>query len=395
MSDSNKQSRLVRLFPDWPMFQRLASKMKIKQIYKMALSEKDVFRGESSDVEKKEILKQCNRKWESTTKNINGDIDDIFRTIPFYREGNIDLDKTREDMLFKYFAYGFTPKEYFAFRLDSKKPKETRDFISGRMRMKFRCQMNDILQAHIFNDKAETYDFFKENYRREAIAIEKPEDFEEFSQFVKKHPVFVKKQVYLAQGQGVELVDMSKTGKTEREMFDSLLKCGKHILEEKIIQTLEMAAFNESSVNTVRAITFNTRHGFKVPYCMIRTGRQGAFVDNSGIGGIQAEIDFETGIVVSDAYDEYGGIYTNHPASGTAFRGYKFSEWDHLKELIFSSAAKVPQIKFIGWDLAHTKDGWVIVEGNENCYVIAVQQIRGIGMRPIFEELMADMDLIV
>ena len=296
-------------------------------------------------------------------------------------------------MLFKYFAYGFQPNEYFAFRLDQKDTEKIREFISGRLRMKYRCQMNNILQAHIFNDKSQTYEYFKEYYRRQVIAIEKPEDLNKFLEYVDEHPVFVKKQVYLAQGNSVELVDIRKIDESRSEYFHKLIKIGKHVLEEKIVQTADMAQFNDSSVNTVRAITFNTKHGFKVPYCMIRTGRPGAFVDNSGAGGVQAEIDFNTGKVISDGFDELGGKYQVHPASGTRFKGFELPDWEQLKKLIFSSASRVPQIGFIGWDLAHTKDGWVIVEGNENCYIIALQQIRDAGMRSEFEELMEDMNL--
>lgn len=393
MANDNKQNGIIRLFPDWPVFRRLASRTKIKQTYRTALSERDMIAGEGSASEKRRIVEACRAKFPAAASRIDGEIDAVFQTVPFYKEGNVDLDATREDMLFKFFAYGFQPNEYFAFRLDDKTPAQTREFISSRLRMKYRCQMNDLLQAHIFNDKAETYALFREHYRREAVAIEKPEDYGRFHDFVSCHPVFVKKQVYLAQGQSVELVDMSKAGMSEKALFDSLVAVGKHILEERIIQTPELAAFNASSVNTVRAITFNTRHGFEVPYCMIRTGRPGAFVDNSGIGGIQAEIDFKTGTVISDGCDELGGKYAAHPASGKVFRGFRLPDWDQLTELIFTSAARVPLIKFIGWDLAHTKDGWVIVEGNENCYIIAVQQIRGIGMRSAFEALMADMDL--
>ena len=393
MANDNKQSGIIRFFPDWPIFRRLASRTKIKRTYRTSLPERDVIAGEGSASEKRRIVEACRAKYPAAASRIDGEIDAVFQEIPLYKNDGVDLKKTREDMHFKFLAYGFQPNEYFAFRLDEKTPAQTREFISGRLRMKYRCQMNDLLQAHIFNDKAETYALFREHYRREAVAIEKPGDFARFHDFVSRHPVFVKKQVYLAQGQSVELVDMSKTCKSERELFDSFIAVGKHILEEKIIQTPELAAFNASSVNTVRAITFNTRHGFEVPYCMIRTGRPGAFVDNSGIGGIQAEIDFRTGTVISDGYDEHGGKYAAHPASGTPFKGCALPDWDQLKALIFAAAAKVPLIKFIGWDLAHTKDGWVIVEGNENCYIIAVQQIRGVGMRSAFEALMADMDL--
>ena len=68
-------------------------------------------------------------------------------------------------------------------------------------------------------------------------------------------------------------------------------------------------------------------------------------------------------------------------------------DWNGLQELIFRSAKKMPQIQFIGWDLAYTEEGWIIVEGNENCYTVALQQIRDKGMRSIFEELMKEMEL--
>ena len=395
MANDNKQLGIIKYFPDWPFFRRLASKVKIWIAYRTALSNRVVLIGERSKRKKTRIVETCAKKWPSVVSRINKEINDVFQTIPFYSQGEVNLDETRIDMLFKYFAYGFQPNEYFAFRLDNKTPEETEAFISGRLRMKYRCQMNDILQANIFNDKFETYKRFREHYHREVICIEKPEDYNRFHEFVSRHPIFVKKMVYLAQGQSVELVDITGIDLSEKDYFDGLIQAGKHILEEKIEQSSNLAQFNESSVNTVRAITFNTRHGFKVPYCMIRTGRPGAFVDNSGAGGVQAEIDFESGKVISNGFDELGGKYDVHPASGTVFKGFELPDWEQLKDLIFSSAAEVPQIKFIGWDLAHTKDGWVIVEGNENCYIIALQQIRDKGMKDTFENLMADMDLIV
>ena len=393
MANENKQTGVVRFFPDWPLFRKLASRTKIRFAYKYALPRKEVRSGEIDEDEKSRIVDKYSCKWEAETKRINALIDELFETIPFYRDGNADFPKTRQDMLFKYFAYGFMPNEYFAFRLDNKSTPQIRKFISGRLRMRYRCQMNNLLQAHLFNDKSQTYELFRDHYHREIIAIEKPEDYRKYQDFIQRHPVFVKKQVYLAQGQSVELIDIDKTGMTEEELFNDLIRVGKHVLEEKIVQTSELAAFNESSVNTVRAITFNTKHGMKVPYCMIRTGRPGAFVDNSGAGGVQAEIDFETGMVISDGFDEMGGKYPAHPASKLTFKGYKLPDWEQLQELVFECASKLPQVRFIGWDLAHTKDGWVIVEGNENCYIIALQQIRDSGMRDVFEELMSDMDL--
>lgn len=393
MANDNKQNVIIRKLPNWTVFRKLASRIKIKITYKYALPNTDVRQGEYSEQEKNAVVWKCRHKWEDEYKRVNAMIDETFRTIPYYSQNDVDLSWIREDMVFAYFAYGFFPGEYFAFGLENKRPKERREFISGRLRMRFRCQMNNLLQAHYFNDKTETYELYKEDYHREAVAVEKPADYRKFHDFVSRHPVFVKKQVYLAQGDSVALVDINKITGTEQEFFESLIKVGKHILEEKIVQSEEMAVFNESSVNTVRAITFNTKSGLKVPYCMVRTGRKGTFVDNSGAGGIQAEIDFATGKVISDGYDELGGKFKAHPSTGTVFKGYQMPDWNGLQELIFRSAKKMPQIQFIGWDLAYTEEGWIIVEGNENCYTVALQQIRDKGMRSIFEELMKEMEL--
>lgn len=70
-------------------------------------------------------------------------------------------------------------------------------------------------------------------------------------------------------------------------------------------------------------------------------------------------------------------------------------EWEMLKGLVAEVALQDDATKFIGWDLSYTKEGWIIVEGNDCCQVIAKQMIEGRGMRDEFERIMADMDLVV
>ena len=45
------------------------------------------------------------------------------------------------------------------------------------------------------------------------------------------------------------------------EYFYKILKFSKVLLEERIIQDQEFSSFNDSSVNTVRVCTFNTKDG--------------------------------------------------------------------------------------------------------------------------------------
>lgn len=392
MANNNKQTGLVKLFPDWPIFRRLASAAKIKATMRDALSAEEIKRGESGHIQ--EIVEECKNSRSAAYRKRNEEIDQLFNSIPAYKQYSKDrLEKVRLDILFCYFAYGFTPSEYFAFRLETKPANERKEFISSRLRMIYRCKMNNILKAELFNDKAKTYAFYKSYFHREAVAIESQSDYQQFDDFVTKYPVFVKKAVFEAQGNSVELIDINQCGKTKKELFDELLAVGKHILEEKIEQTQQLGMFNKSSVNTVRAITFNTKHGIVVPYCVIRTGAPGSFVDNAGAGGVSACIDFETGTIYTDGFDEMGGVFAEHPATGLKMKGYQLPDWSQLQELVKDAAKKVPQIQFVGWDLAHTKDGWIIVEGNENCYVVAQQMIMDKGMRTAFEDVMKDMKL--
>lgn len=392
MAVNNRQTLLIKVFPDIDPFRRLISGLKIRMTLKYALRDEEVLEGETGSID--HIIENCRLKWPKAYFGQNAKIDQAFKQTSSYCTYNDEQkEKIRKDMLFCFFAYGFTPTEYFVFKLEHKSGTERRKFISNRLRMVYRCKMNNILQADLFNDKAKTYEFYKQYYHRDAIAISKQRDFLIFKQFVEKHPAFVKKAVYEAQGNGVALVDSETCDMTIETLFESIINTGKHILEERIVQTAELSAFNKSSVNTIRAITFHTKHGINVPYCTIRTGRPGAFVDNGGAGGIQACVNFQTGQISTDGFDESGNEYVSHPASGTVFKGYQLPDWQQLQLLLEKVALKVPLIRFIGWDLAHTKDGWTIVEGNENCYIIAQQMIKNTGMKREFEVLMDDMDL--
>jgi hypothetical protein len=387
-------NELLFCLPDIRFIRKMAAKMRIAVSNKTVLPEKIIAQAEEGSDGKHMAVEYCFHTWPREIKGVNESIGHMLKQIPEYRMRQ-DIQKVREDMIFCYFAYGFTPVEYFAFRLENKPRKERESFISDRVRIIYRCRMNNMIKADIFKDKIKTYKKYEKYYRREAIAISKEKDFSAFKDFVKRHPVFVKKEVFEAQGVSVELVDLTAGKISEKELFKSLIQKGKHILEEKIEQASELSAFNVSSVNTVRAVTFHTKHGIVVPYCTLRTGRPGSFVDNGGAGGIQACIDYETGNITTDGFDELGGAYVRHPSSGVGFRGYRMPEWDMLKGLVTEAALQDDATKFIGWDLAYTKEGWIIVEGNDCCQVIAKQMIEGRGMRDEFERIMADMDLVV
>ena len=298
-----------------------------------------------------------------------------------YLAGSTEItDALKTDMLFWYFAYGFSFSEYLCYRFHGKTREERLSFFSDRESVSLGYDMNDINDIMVFGDKINTYNRFRDYYGREAIALSSSSDYASFLEFTDRHKQFVKKDVYQACGRGVERIDLEQDQRPKKTIFDYLISEGKVILEEIVRQSEKTAAFNGSSVNTIRCITLKTKKDILVPYCFMKIGRKGAFVDNGGAGGILVGIDPRTGILCTDGVDENGIRYKSHPDSNVQFKGYQLPAWDEMICLCKKLAEKIPTVHMIGWDTAHTENGWIVIEGNALTEVIGPQStwLRGI-----------------
>jgi glutathione synthase/RimK-type ligase-like ATP-grasp enzyme len=156
-----------------------------------------------------------------------------------------------------------------------------------------------------------------------------------------------------------------------------------------------MAIFNESSVNTVRCMTFCTSEGIVVPYCFMRVGRSGSFVDNGGAGGIIIGVNPHTGVVDTDGFDEYNNHYFLHPDSGITFKGFKIPDWERMLNICKSAALKITEMGFLSWDMAHTDDGWSVIEVNGVGQLIGPQIVYRRGIKKEIEQYLASMKKMI
>ncbi len=379
--------------PDVFWMRSLLAKLKLRQYYRYVMPEAEIDAAEADPQVKAQTVKKYAAQWAEYAAKAEKNIGEIMKKAPDYRNRQDD-QALHTDMLFCRFAYGFQPDEYLCFHLEGKTKAEKRAFVSDIDRFRYVVRMNDAVDFVIFMDKARTYQVFKDYYRREAISISKPEHLDRFRDFVGRHPVFVKKQVDMSKGDSVALVDTSTCGKTVDALFNEMIGLGKHILEERIIQSPEMARLNPTSVNTVRCITFNTKSGIVVPFCFMKAGRGGSFIDNAGKGGLLGGIDVRTGICGTDGFDETAGQYRFHPETNIEFKGFQIPEWDRMIATCKEMSAKMPNVRFIGWDMAHTKDGWITVEGNGASQMIVPQIVWQRGIKADVEEYLKDMTLL-
>ena len=116
-------------------------------------------------------------------------------------------------------------------------------------------------------------------------------------------------------------------------------------------------------MNCVRVNTVNFGDRIEIKWPFFKMGRGQSIVDNGCAGGIFAVIDVNSGMTMKAA-DERRNTYTNHPDTGLRILDFKIPEWSVLCDMAIELAKKCPDCHIMGWDMAYTEKGWVVVECN-------------------------------
>lgn len=381
---------LIRSYcPNIPFLRKSMSAAKVRSLKAIQLPEEQIGKAENSEVEKARVVASLRERWNAQYDKVVGMAQEHYS-----KADRILDDGELQDILFCFFAYGFNPDEYLSYGLKAANLEKRLSYISSRDTNIIVYSLNDIVDIDLFYDKWKTYERFAEYYQRSAMLIDKESDYAAFARFIQAHPRFVKKAVRLSKGQSVALVDATGVDDSSA-LFAELLEGGRTILEEPIVQSNLMSKLNETSVNTVRCITLKTNEGVEVLYTFLKVGRKGSFVDNGGAGGLLVGIDKETGMLITDARDEFANAYPSHPDHGYDFKGLKLPEWDGLIELTKSISAGISGISYIGWDFAHTEHGWIVVEGNGGSQLIGPQIVFQEGIKQHFLDIAESAEAVI
>lgn len=191
----------------------------------------------------------------------------------------------------------------------------------------------------------------------------------------------VKPAVDSAHGSGVfvcKIIDFKENDcwieKTNGEVLSlkRLLEENKYtplLFESKVAQTKQMSELNISSVNTVRMMTSLYPTGeVKLFAAFMKMGRKGSDIDNAGDGGnVDCGVNVDTGIcfnaTIFDSFLSQRPILT-HPDSGYLIEGLRINDWETIKKKVCQFQSNICYLKTIGWDVALTDEGPVIIEIN-------------------------------
>ena len=192
-------------------------------------------------------------------------------------------------------------------------------------------------------------------------------------------------------GKGVERLEPGPDTDFEA-LHRRLTENGQFLVEEAIRQHPEVSRLCPQSVNTLRVVTLLAGGEAKFVYALLRVGSGQGHVDNISSGGMYTLVGPQGELEFPAFCDQTGLYYDRHPVTGVAFRGYRLPFFREAVELCCQAAQVEPRLGYIGWDVAVTPDGPVLVEGNNLPGYDMAQNARfhpdGKGLLPTFEALL-------
>lgn len=143
---------------------------------------------------------------------------------------------------------------------------------------------------------------------------------------------------------------------------------GDFLVQDTIVQHRAFAAYNESSINTIRITTFVADGAVRHMPIAFRIGREGKRVDNIHAGGIGVGLR-DDGSLLSNAYDlGYGDrvkTIDRHPDSGVVFGGNSLPGIDGIVNASREMHGRYTRVGIISWDFTVNEECEpVLIEAN-------------------------------
>ena len=287
--------------------------------------------------------------------------------------------------------YSIDSEEFFLYNFEKLSEELRNTYVSQK---EYRVTVsNSFDRSNIKNyiSKYNCYLMFKEYFKRDVIKVESFDDYDIFKEFVSKHKKYIIKVIDGSLGANVSVVNVNENDSV-KNLFFYALKYGGCIIEEFVNQDSAFAAFNESSVNTIRLTTACNDGKVEYLFSLARFGRDNEIVDNGGQGGIISMIDPLTGEVISDGYTEDLVKFTEHPNSHLTIKGFCVPRWNELLQMAETLAVMAKGVTVIGWDFALTDKGWVVIEANTQPSIFPIQMLMAQtfnhGIRKEYERLL-------
>lgn len=158
---------------------------------------------------------------------------------------------------------------------------------------------------------------------------------------------------------------------------------GVFVVQDRLLPHPSLLGLALDALPTVRIVTMVDEVG--APEAVSATFRfasvAGARVDNMKAGGLICAVDLPVGTLGLACKGYGGGDHAVHPVTGATIIGRKLPDWAAAKGLVRRAHAEAfSDYALIGWDVALTPDGPVLIEGNGKPGVLMPQRAARQGL---------------
>lgn len=215
-------------------------------------------------------------------------------------------------------------------------------------------------------------------------------DYEQFSLFLDTQDTLILKPDRGIMGRGIEKIHTKNI--VDRKSFFEKCQNEKLLLEELIRQHEVLESISPGCVNSVRINAARNKKGelYLIGACL-KCGGAGAVADNFHSGGIAYPVDLTTGTIVGPGRNNTEiKDYEMHPGSQVLMKGLILPHWEEVKMCVSEAMKRMPEIGYVGWDIAITQSGPELIEGNCNWPGGNIIQLDKIGKYPLIKECLGD-----
>ena len=290
------------------------------------------------------------------------------------------------DMLLATARYDVAFQDYQDWDFAILSAKERRTFITHPMSDHYALRLNTDKQANTeLSNKLNFNKRFGDVLGRDWLDLRDADDAA-LEAFLERHDDLMAKVPDSLGGKGIERVrrgDIASLAafRAERERNRQFL------LEEFLVQHARMSELNSSSVNTMRIVSYNDGREVRILCTALRIGA-GGDVDNFSGGGMYTMLSPE-GVALYPAFDDNNAVHGIHPLSGVPIVGFEVPLFAEALATVKDAAGRIPEVPYVGWDVAIAPDRPVLIEGNYNTGVFqAKPTVSGVrrGLRPVYRE---------
>ena len=289
---------------------------------------------------------------------------------------------------------GVSFEEYAAFHLFEVSEEEQKSFFFEADAHALSAKFNQDAENRNFADKKRRFILkFSEYLGRPAIST-KNLSLKQFQSVFKGQKRVVFKPQYITEENRIRFYRLNK--ERAESVYQRIKSKKGGIIEGFIQQHPEMQTLSKRGVNTVRVVTLCPKEEFsgfepgqiKFLYAAVRICPEDFWTDQESKGGIVAGVDLESGKINTDGFrlmDDQKKEYTD---TGVKIKGFQIPCFHEIKQLISEAGNLVSG--YLGWDIAVSESGPVIVDLNTDPSAVLLQlpyALEHKGMRPVMQRL--------